>query len=46
LLYTAVTRAKSLCVLASNRRAIGMAVRNNQVAKRFTALEWRLGKGV
>jgi hypothetical protein len=23
--------------------AIGMAVRNNQVAKRFTALEWRLG---
>ena len=44
LLYTAVTRAKSLCVLAGNRRAIGMAVRNNQVAKRFTALEWRLGK--
>jgi exodeoxyribonuclease V alpha subunit len=43
LLYTAVTRAKSLCVLAGNRRAIGMAVRNNQVAKRFTALEWRLG---
>ncbi len=45
LLYTAVTRAKSLCVLAGNRRAISMAVRNNQVAKRFTALEWRLGKG-
>ena len=44
LLYTAVTRAKTLCVLAGNRRAIGMAVRNNQVAKRFTALEWRLGK--
>jgi len=44
LLYTAVTRAKTLCVLAGNRRAIGMAVRNNQVAKRFTALAWRLGK--
>lgn len=44
LLYTAITRAKTLCVLAGNRRAIGMAVRNNQVAKRFTALEWRLGK--
>ena len=43
-LYTAITRAKTRCVLAGNRRAIGMAVRNNQVAKRFTALEWRLGK--
>ncbi|MCK7506433.1 MAG: ATP-binding domain-containing protein [Desulfobacterales bacterium] len=25
--------------------AIGMAVRNNKVAQRFTALEWRLGQG-
>ncbi|HUE97945.1 MAG TPA: ATP-dependent RecD-like DNA helicase [Anaerolineales bacterium] len=44
LLYTAITRARSLCVLAGSRRAIGMAVRNNKVANRFTALEWRLGK--
>jgi len=44
LLYTAITRARSLCVLAGSRRAIGMAVRNNKAAKRFTALEWRLGK--
>jgi exodeoxyribonuclease V alpha subunit len=44
LLYTAVTRARKLCVLAGSRRAIGMAVRNNKVANRFTALEWRLAR--
>lgn len=44
LLYTAITRARKLCVLAGSRRAIGMAVYNNKVAHRFTALEWRLGK--
>ena len=43
MLYTAVTRARSLCVLAGSRKAIGMALRNNKVAARFTALEWRLG---
>ena len=42
LLYTAITRARRLCVLAGNRKAVGMAVRNNKVANRFTALEWRL----
>jgi exodeoxyribonuclease V alpha subunit len=42
LLYTAVTRARSLCVLTGSRKAINMAVRNNKVAQRFTALEWRL----
>jgi exodeoxyribonuclease V alpha subunit len=42
LLYTAITRASKLCVLAGSRRAISMAVRNNKVAQRFTALEWRL----
>jgi exodeoxyribonuclease V alpha subunit len=44
LLYTSITRARNLCVLAGSRKAIGMAVRNNKVANRFTALEWRLGK--
>jgi exodeoxyribonuclease V alpha subunit len=44
LLYTAITRARNLCVLAGNRKAIGMAVRNNKVANRFTALEWRISK--
>jgi len=42
LLYTSITRARKLCVLAGSRKAIGMAVKNNKVANRFTALEWRL----
>jgi exodeoxyribonuclease V alpha subunit len=46
LLYTAITRASKLCVLSGSRRAISMAVRNNKVAHRFTALGWRLGKEV
>lgn len=44
LLYTSITRARKLCVLAGSRKAIGMAVRNNKVAQRFTALEWRLAE--
>ncbi len=44
LLYTAITRARRLCVLTGSRKAISIAIRNNQVAQRFTALEWRLGK--
>jgi exodeoxyribonuclease V alpha subunit len=42
LLYTAVTRAKKLCVLVGSRRAIHIAVSNNRVAQRHTALDWRL----
>ena len=45
LLYTAVTRAKKLCVLVGSRKAIGLAVRNNQVAERYSALAWRLRRG-
>jgi exodeoxyribonuclease V alpha subunit len=45
LLYTAITRAKELCVLVGNRRAIGIAVNNNKVAHRYTALDWRLQQG-
>jgi len=45
LLYTAITRARKLCVLAGSPRAISMAVRNNKVSQRFTALEWRLNIG-
>jgi exodeoxyribonuclease V alpha subunit len=44
LLYTAITRARQLCILAGSRKAIGMAVHNNKVTQRFTALEWRLAK--
>ena len=43
LLYTAVTRARQLCVLVGSRKAIGIAVRNNKYADRYTALDWRLG---
>jgi hypothetical protein len=39
LLYTAIIRARKLCVLAGSPRAICMAMRNNKVAQRFTALE-------
>jgi exodeoxyribonuclease V alpha subunit len=42
LLYTAVTRAKQLCVLVGSRRAIAIAVKNDKVAQRYTALDWRL----
>lgn len=42
LLYTAVTRAKQLCVLIGSKRAISMALRNDKVSHRYTALDWRL----
>jgi exodeoxyribonuclease V alpha subunit len=42
LLYTAITRARRLCVLVGSRRAIAIAVHNDKVAHRFTALDWRL----
>ena len=46
LLYTAITRAKKLVVLVGSRKAIAMAVRNNKVQKRYTALAERLkGEG-
>lgn len=42
LLYTAVTRAKRLCVLVGSRKAIHMAVGNNRVAQRYSGLAARL----
>jgi exodeoxyribonuclease V alpha subunit len=42
LLYTAVTRAKELAVLVGSRRAIAIAVRNNKITQRHTALDERL----
>ncbi len=42
LLYTGVTRAKELVVLVGAKRAIGIAVRNDQAPKRHTALAERL----
>lgn len=42
LLYTAITRAKRLCVLVGQPRALEIAVRNDRVAQRNTALAERL----
>lgn len=42
LLYTAVTRARRLVVLVGTRRALAIAIRNDKVARRHTALDWRL----
>ncbi len=42
LLYTGVTRARELAVLVGTRKAIGIAVRNDKVAERHTALAERL----
>lgn len=42
LLYTAITRAKRLCILVGSRTAVQMAVANNQVKRRNSALVYRL----
>jgi exodeoxyribonuclease V alpha subunit len=42
LLYTAITRAKRLCVLVGQPRALEVAVRNDRVALRNTGLAERL----
>jgi exodeoxyribonuclease V alpha subunit len=42
LLYTALTRARQLCVIVGEKRAIGRAVKNNRATKRFTRLAERL----
>ncbi len=42
LLYTAVTRARRMVVLVGTRKAIAMAVRNDKIAARWSALPTRL----
>ncbi len=42
LLYTAITRAKRLCVLVGEPRALRYAIQNDEVAARNTALAERL----
>ena len=42
LLYTAVTRGKKLVVLVGTKKALGMAVRRQDTALRYTALRKRL----
>ena len=45
LLYTAITRARELVVLVGTRKAMGIAVRNNQVSERYTSLAERIRQG-
>ncbi|MDP6775691.1 MAG: ATP-dependent RecD-like DNA helicase [Candidatus Latescibacteria bacterium] len=45
LLYTAITRARELVVLVGTRKAMGIAVRDNQVSERYTSLSERIRSG-
>jgi exodeoxyribonuclease V alpha subunit len=42
LLYTALTRARKLCIIVGDKRAIGRSVKNNKATKRYTRLAERL----
>jgi exodeoxyribonuclease V alpha subunit len=46
LLYTAITRARRLCVLVGDPRAIDRAVRTSDAARRFTGLEARMRRTI
>ncbi|WDP89364.1 MAG: AAA family ATPase [Desulfobacter sp.] len=45
LIYTGITRAKRLAVFVGTRRALGMAVRNQDISRRQTALQNLLIEG-
>ena len=42
LLYTAITRAKKLVVIIGTKKALGMAIRNDKVQRRFSRLAERV----
>jgi len=42
LLYTALTRARRMCVVVGEKRAVGRAVRNDRSTRRYTRLAERL----
>src|SRR5581483_4531607 len=44
LVYTALTRARDLAVLLGQPAALGIAVRNNRVSRRYTGLARRLAE--
>ncbi|MFT5365606.1 MAG: exodeoxyribonuclease V alpha subunit [Candidatus Latescibacterota bacterium] len=46
LLYTAITRAKTLVVLVGTKKALFMAVQNNMVSQRHTTLAERIRAGI
>jgi exodeoxyribonuclease V alpha subunit len=45
LLYTAVTRARELLIIVGEMKALGIAVRNDEVRERNTLLRRRLVEG-
>jgi exodeoxyribonuclease V alpha subunit len=45
LLYTAITRAKRMVIIVGTRKAIGMAIKNNKITARWSALQERLQTG-
>ncbi len=46
LLYTGITRAKKLVILVGTSKAIGIAIHNNKVEKRYSGLAGRLKRKV
>ena len=46
LIYTAITRAKKLCILVGSRKALALAVKQKDQRKRQTALTQRLHEAV
>ena len=44
LLYTAITRGKKLVIVLGSSRAVGIAIRSNQLRERRTTLSARLRK--
>ena len=42
LIYTAITRGRHLVVIIGTRKALGMAIKNDKVRKRYTDLKHRL----
>jgi exodeoxyribonuclease V alpha subunit len=46
LIYTGITRGKKLVVVIGQKKALGMAIRNNKSARRFTGLLPRLRQSI
>jgi len=46
LLYTGVTRGKKLVILVGTKKALSLAVKNDEVKKRYTALQQALNNGI
>ena len=42
LIYTAITRARKLCIIVGNQKAIRIAINNNKQSKRYSLLSKRL----